>query len=165
VSAPWVGSRARFVYRTYARVHWRDCDPLGHVNNASYLGYLEQAAIDHAAAGGFDMDHLRELGGLFIARRHEIDYLHPAGPGDWLEIVTWPVELGAARATRAYRVYRIGTTLLERDDREEGLFAPELVAEPGPVIVAARTEWAFVDPDTGRPRRIPAEMIAAFLVG
>lgn len=160
---PWVGGPARFVYRAHVRVHWRDCDPLGHVNNASYLGYLEQAAIDHAAAAGFDMARLRTLGGLFIARRHEIDYLRPAGPGDQLQIVTWPVELGAARAVRAYRVYRVGTSFLEPINSDDGLFAPSLVAEPGPPILAARTDWVFVDPGTGRPRRIPAAMSEAFL--
>jgi acyl-CoA thioesterase FadM len=34
----------------------------------------------------------------------------------------------------------------------------------GEVVVTARTEWAYVDVDTGRPRRIPAEVIAEFLV-
>jgi acyl-CoA thioesterase FadM len=34
----------------------------------------------------------------------------------------------------------------------------------GDVLVAALTEWAFVDTETGRPRRVPIEVIAEFLV-
>jgi acyl-CoA thioester hydrolase len=164
VTAPWIGSRARFVFVALVRVPWRDCDPLGHANNASYLGYLEQAAIDHAAAAGFDMPTLRTLGGLFIARRHEIDYLRPASSGDWLQIVTWPDDLSGARATRAYRVYRLEPGEAPVPLAATGLVPPDRIDEPNPAILIARTEWAFVDPASGRPRRIPAAMIEAFLL-
>src|SRR5215218_11320011 len=85
-------------FEVYIRVRFHEVDSLGHVNNATYLNYLEQAAIDHAAAAGFSEDALREVGGVFVARRHEIDYLQPAKANDLLRVVTWPVELGAARA-------------------------------------------------------------------
>jgi acyl-CoA thioester hydrolase len=148
----------------YVRVRHHEIDSLGHVNNASYLNYLEQAAIDHAAAAGYDAAHLRELGGTFVARRHEVDYLRPAVAGDWLRVTTWPVELGAARAIRAYEIARV-----PEDDREpgrlgDGLFLPEEVAATGDdVVVRARTVWAYVDVVSGRPRRMPAEIGAAFL--
>ena len=65
----------RSVFRSYVRVRFNDCDPLGHVNNTVYLGFLEQAAIDHAAAVGWPANRLREdVGALFMARRHEIDF-------------------------------------------------------------------------------------------
>jgi acyl-CoA thioesterase FadM len=65
--------------RLMVRVRFHECDPLGHVNNAVYLNYLEQAAIDHALLVGWSQQRLeREAGGVFVARRHELDYLKPA---------------------------------------------------------------------------------------
>ena len=34
------------------RVRFRDCDAMGHVNNAVYLTYLEQARFAHWQANG-----------------------------------------------------------------------------------------------------------------
>ncbi|MGH2533169.1 MAG: acyl-CoA thioesterase, partial [Thermomicrobiales bacterium] len=152
------------IYVLHVRVRQHEIDGLGHVNNASYLNYLEQAAIDHAAAAGYDAARLRELGGTFVARRHEIDYLRPAVAGDWLRVTTWPVELGAARAIRAYEIARVTAAELDADRPVDGLFPPESVAAPlGAVVVRARTLWAYVDVQSGRPRRMPAEIAVAFL--
>jgi len=157
-------ARPVHAYVAHFRVRHHQLDPLGHVNNAAYLNFLEQAAIDHAAAAGYDVARLRATGGLFIARRHEIDFVRPAFAGDRLRVATWPVELRGARAIRAYEVRR-----LERSD-DPGVTPPDALIDPaelaalgGDVIVRARTEWAFVDDRTGRPRRIPAEVRAAFL--
>ena len=49
---PWKESRAWHVYVAHFRVRFSDLDPLGHVNNAVYLNFLEQAAIDHATITG-----------------------------------------------------------------------------------------------------------------
>jgi acyl-CoA thioester hydrolase len=95
--APWRRSRARHVYLAHFRVRFHEIDPLGHVNNAVYLTYLEQAAIDHAAVAGYDVERLRDLGGVFIARRHEVDYRLPARAGDWLRVTTWPNFAGRVR--------------------------------------------------------------------
>ncbi len=76
------GSRQpRHRYLAHFRVRFHELDPLAHVNNAAYVNFLEQAAIDHAAAAGYDLERLRRVGGLFIARRHEIDFLRPVLAG------------------------------------------------------------------------------------
>jgi acyl-CoA thioester hydrolase len=59
------------------RVRFNDCDPMGHVNNALYSTYLEQARID--ALGGLDP---------FILARVEIDFRAELRAGDELEIST-----------------------------------------------------------------------------
>jgi acyl-CoA thioester hydrolase len=161
---PWRESNARHVYVAYFRVRHHELDSLGHVNNATYLNYLEQAAIDHAAAAGFSEDALREVGGVFVARRHEIDYLQPAKANDLLRVVTWPVELGAARAIRAYEIRRLpaqppDTPLID------GIRKPDEIEIEGDLIAQAQTVWAFVDTQTGRPRRMPREILSEFLVG
>src|SRR3954471_5836408 len=84
-------------YAAHFKVRHYEMDALGHVNNAVYLHYLEQAAIEHISAVGYPAERLRALGGVFIARRHEIEYLRPASAGDLLQVVTWPEALQGAR--------------------------------------------------------------------
>ena len=148
-------------YGAYFRVRHHEMDALGHVNNAVYLHYLEQAAIQHSSALGYDTPHLNALGGLFIARRHEIDYLRPAVADDLLQVVTWAAEMTGARALREYAIVRHPLS----DDGSlpaDGLLAPG-TAPIGEVIVRARTGWVWVGVDDGRPRRIPAPLRADFL--
>ncbi|MDP9366097.1 MAG: acyl-CoA thioesterase [Chloroflexota bacterium] len=157
-------ARPLHAYVAHFRVRHHQLDPLGHVNNAAYLNFLEQAAIDHAAAAGYDVARLRAAGGLFIARRHEIDFVRPAFAGDRLRVATWPVEIRGARAVRAYEVRRLEPGDDPRATPSDALIDPAAVtAMGGEVIVRARTEWAFVEERTGRPRRIPPEVRAAFL--
>jgi acyl-CoA thioester hydrolase len=155
----------RGVFLLTVRVRFHELDPLGHVNNAVFLTYLEEAAIEHAAAAGWPSSRLREHGGVFIARRHEIDFLQPAIEGDLLQVRTWAESMSGARALRAYEITRL--------DRAEGGSPPQdgLVdaANVEPIardrlLVRARTEWAFVDVAAGRPRRIPAAVRDDFLL-
>src|ERR671910_572745 len=76
-------------FETYFRVRFHEVDGLGHANNAAYLNYLEQAAIDHATFLGLDLQRLQALGGVFVARRHEVVFLKPTFTGDLLRVVTW----------------------------------------------------------------------------
>jgi len=146
-------------YAAYFRVRHHEMDALGHVNNAVYLNYLEQAGIEHSAALGYDGERLRELGGLFIARRHEIDYLRPAMAGDLLVVVTWIGEQKGAQAVRAYVLGRL-------DQQDGGIPADHFLAPgfalPTTPLVRARTYWAWVGVADGRPRRLPAELREAF---
>ena len=155
---------ATHAYLAHFRVRHHQLDPLGHVNNATYLNFLEQAAIDHAAAAGYDVERLRGIDGVFIARRHEIDYLRPALAGDVLRVTTWGVRLEGARAVRAYEIHRLTPADLAAGPPHDRLLPPAAVPVPsGDLLVQARTEWAYVDAATGRPRRIPSELRAAFV--
>lgn len=153
-------------FAAYFRVRHYEADALGHVNNAAYLHYLEQAAIEHSAAVGYPLGRYHQMGTLFIVRRHEIDYLRPASPGDVLQVVTWAAKIEGPRAVRAYEVYRhgqpasdeFGTVAVPAD----GLLPPTHVLA-SELLVRARTQWVYVDIDSGRPLRVPAELIAAFM--
>lgn len=157
--------RARSAFLAHVRVRFHDCDPLGHVNNAVYLGYLEQAAIDHAAAAGWPASRLRaEFGAVFVARRHEIEFPLSAFENDVLEILTWPESLSGARAIRAYQIRHI--------DAIPGSPPPDRLVDPahvppapkGEIVVTALTAWAFADVSRGRPVRIPRTLIEEFVV-
>jgi acyl-CoA thioester hydrolase len=152
-------------FAAYFRVRHYEADAVGHVNNAAYLHYLEQAAIEHSAAVGYPLGRYREMGTLFIVRRHEVEYLRPASPGDVLEVVTWAAEILGPRAVRAYEVYRhgqaaseVGTVTVPADGLLPATHVP--ASEP---LVRARTQWVYVDLASGRPLRVPAELIGAFM--
>ena len=154
--------RPRSAFVLPVRVRFHECDPLGHVNNAVYLHYLEQAAIDHAAEAGWPQARLEaEIGAVFMAARHEIDYLRPAVSGDGLVVVTWPERMGMATAIRRYVIRRAAerepaTGLIEHPDVDA------LIA--GEVVVRALTRWALVRLDSGRPVRIPATVVGDFIM-
>lgn len=148
-------------YGAYFRVRHHEMDALGHVNNAVYLHYLEQAAIQHSNALGYDTPRLAELGGLFIARRHEIDYLRPAVADDLLQVVTWAAEMTGARALREYAIVRHPPSAAGQLPPDSLLAAG--AAPPGEIVVRARTIWVWVGAGDHRPRRIPAAIRADFL--
>ena len=74
-------SADRFVHRD--RVRFRDCDALGHVNNAVYSTYLEEARIG-------------VLGDLssFILARVEIDFRAELRMGEEIEVRTLCSRIG-----------------------------------------------------------------------
>ena len=114
-------------------------DELGHANNVETLRWVEAVGRAHLAAVGFPLARLLATGGAFVARRHEIDYVRPTLLGDRLAVRTRVTAMGGARSVREVSIVREG---------EE--------------VARARTEWAFVELATGRPRRVPPEILAAF---
>ncbi|MFH7030990.1 MAG: acyl-CoA thioesterase [Heteroscytonema crispum UTEX LB 1556] len=129
-------------FKTLLRVRHYEMDALGHVNNAVYQNYLEQAAIEHSEHLGITFDVYREMGGVFVMRRVEIDYLRPAVAGDTLEVTTWLKEMRGTRATRHYEIRK-----QNQDD----------------LLVTAEALWVWVDSKTMRPRPIPGVMVEKFL--
>ena len=50
-----------------------DIDELGHVSNLVYLRWVGDVAMAHSRSAGWDYARYRELGAIFMVRRHEID--------------------------------------------------------------------------------------------
>jgi acyl-CoA thioester hydrolase len=159
-SLPDAGVQA---FETYFRVRFHEVDALGHVNNAAYLNYLEQAAIDHATFLGLDLQRLQDFGGVFVARRHEIVFLRPTFAGALLRVVTW---LGAPRGARVDRQYLVFRDLERLTDVPVG--GRPLIwrgAQANDALAArATTEWVFAN-NQGQPRRIPPEVVTLFRTG
>ncbi len=123
------------------RVEWRDIDPMGHLNNAVYLSYTEEAAIEAGARYGVTHAGSTQAGIGWAVKRSRIEYLQPAQAGDELEVRTWLGSVRQASAERHYAIFR---------GSQQGLLA------------RAQTLWLTVDLRTGRPRRIPGWMREAF---
>ena len=126
---------------TQLRVRHYEMDALGHVNNAVYQHYLEQAAIEHSEHMGLSIERYRELGGVFVMRRLEIEYLRPSAAGNMLEIATWSEKMRGSRGTRRYEIRQVG-----KDE----------------LLVVAEALWVWVDVTTMRPRPIPNLVLDAF---
>jgi acyl-CoA thioester hydrolase len=88
-------------------VRFSDCDPLGHVNNAVYSTYLEQArfALWRAQAGVELRRAARGEGREgFILARTEIDFRSEAHEGDELEVRLMLDGFGRTSAAYSYEV-------------------------------------------------------------
>ena len=114
-------------------VRFRDCDPLGHVNNAVYLTYLEQTRFNHWRASGIASGP--EGNGIpsVILARVEIDYRRQARYGDQLE-----VRLGVAAIGRTSFTYEY-----------------EIFSEAGEVVATARTVLVSFDYTAAKPTPVP----------
>lgn len=157
--------QAKLGYLSLVKVRFNECDPMGHLNNAMYLTYLEQVAFDAVAVEGFDRFSLTETyGSLFVVRKHEITYHQPALENDWLLISSWGGDLRAARAWRCYTVSRYHGDVVGWEDRAVPFSElPEIDRKD--IIVSAETQFAFMNVTTGRPTRIPEEFANTFFEG
>lgn len=115
-----------------------DVDALGHVNNVTYVRWVQDVAVAHwrSAATVADQEKL-----FWVVLRHEIDYKQPALPGDRVVARTW---VGTASKLRFERHTEF---LRERD---------------GVLLARARTLWCPMDRTTGRPAGVSAEVRARF---
>lgn len=77
----WEHSTSRVAY-------WHECDSLGHINNAVYTGWLDDAMFAAVEAHGTSVGAQREdglrLGGVY----YKLDYKRAALPGDELTVTT-----------------------------------------------------------------------------
>lgn len=121
-----------------------DLDELGHVNNANYLRYAEEAARAHSASRGLPLEAYMAMGALPVVRRHEIRYRRPARAGEQLAVTTEITRLDGRRATRHTDIRR---------------------ADDGALLAEADTEWVWVDAERGRPVRVPRSVLEAFDFG
>lgn len=116
-------------------------DELGHVNNAVWVQWIQEIAVAHWRSVTRP-EH--DAAYFWVVTRHEIDYLRPAFEGDRVTGRTWVGE--APQGARFDRLV-------------------ELTGADGKVCVRARTVWAIVDKASGRPIRVPAQVVAPFVGG
>jgi acyl-CoA thioester hydrolase len=132
------------IFTHLLEVRFRDCDAMGHVNNAVYLTYLEQTRFAHWRANGLaghTLDSAPAGGGAVaipgvIVARVEIDYRRPARHADILRVHVGVAAIGRTSFTYEY----------------------EIVDAAGALIATARTVIVRFDYAAGRPVPISDEM-------
>lgn len=118
-----------------------DIDDLQHVSNVRVLHWMNEAAKAHSESLGFDVPRYRREGGVFVVRRHEIEYLQSGYLGEELVLATWPSALKRSLAERRHEVRRLSD---------------------GALLARGHNLWVFVDAESGRPKRVPPAVAAAF---
>ena len=87
-------------------MRWADMDLLGHVNNVTYVDYLQEARVDMLRTHG-PAARTGELAEGVVVVRHEVTYLSPLTfrfrP---VKIESWVTELRAASFTMAYEIFQ-----------------------------------------------------------
>lgn len=85
------------------QVRFRDCDSLGHVNNAVYLSFLEQARI-HYFEPFLGKDFSYATDGFLLAR-NEIDYKLPILLNDEVQVELWVSRIGNRSFDLRYKIF------------------------------------------------------------
>ncbi|WP_374588980.1 acyl-CoA thioesterase [Novosphingobium sp.] len=113
-----------------------DIDFMGHVNNASYLKWVQEAVIDHWRSLA-PADAVAAY--LWVALKHEITYRRPTFLGD--EVIA-KVLLEKVQGARAF----YETVILRGEE----------------VLVEVKSSWCCIDAETLRPARLAREVVARF---
>lgn len=124
-------------------VREEEIDGLGHVNNLAYIRWMQEAAVAHSAAQGWPAARYQDLNVGWVVRSHEIEYLRPAFAAEHVVVWTWVSSFRRISSIRKYRIVR---------------------PSDGVVLAIAATNWAFIDTLRLAPRRMPPEIIDAFIV-
>jgi acyl-CoA thioester hydrolase len=125
----------RFPVRHY------ELDALGHVNNAVYVQYMQEAAVQASARAGFGPEWYRERGTGWVVRRLSVRYRAAAVYGDEVDVTTWVSQMRGPLSLREHDLTR---------------------ARDGARLARARVQWVYLDLQKGQPLRFPAEHAAAF---
>lgn len=115
-----------------------DIDFMGHVNNASYLKWVQAAVISH-------WQHLAPVEAvaehLWVALKHEITYRRPAFLNDDV----------------------VATVLLEKVQGARA-FYETIIKRGGDVLAEVKSSWCCIDAQTHRPARLAKDVIDRFFV-
>ncbi|MGB3848167.1 MAG: thioesterase family protein [Sphingopyxis sp.] len=114
-------------------------DFMGHVNNAHYLSWVQEAVLAHwrkIAPPDAVAAH------LWVALKHEITYRRPAFLDDQV----------------------IATVILEKVQGARAFY--ETVIKRGEEVLAeVKSSWCCIDAETLRPARLASDVIARFFPG
>jgi len=115
-----------------------DIDENGHVNNISYLKWVQDVAIAHWSSVATSSMQ-KQL--LWVVSRHEIDYLKSAYLNSLLLAKTWVTEPQGAKSERHVEIYDITTNA---------------------IITKVKTTWYLLDAETKKPKRITEDITSVF---
>lgn len=113
-------------------------DALNHVNNVTYLEWVQLVAQQHWEASS--KSTIREKL-AWVVVNHFIEYKAPAFENELLILKTWVSHYSGVTSERHTEIIR------KKDDK---------------LIVKAKTLWCLIDKNTGKPMRISEELKAQF---
>jgi acyl-CoA thioester hydrolase len=125
------------VFRHPVAIEPADIDHMGHVNNAVYLKWVQEAVVDYWRSIA---PPEAVAGHLWVALKHEITYRRPTFLQDNVvaEVIAEKVE-----GARAYF-----TTIVRRGEE---------------VLSEIKSSWCCIDAVTKRPARLARDIVGRFL--
>ncbi|MUV60910.1 thioesterase family protein [Halobacterium sp. CBA1126] len=124
-----------FPFTTTVDVRYQDHDAIGHVNNAVYVTYLEEARVAYLAEyAGLSMETLS-----MVVAHLDVDFREPVQHADSVEVAVDVTDVGGSSFTMAYEVRHQGS-----------------------VAVEAESVQVTVDADTGESHPVPKAWRQAF---
>lgn len=126
------------IHETKLRVRYAEIDAQGHVNNAVYLSYFEVGRVEWLRAAALSYRELEAQGYGIVVVEVLAHYRRAAFFDDELTLRTELADLSRASMRFEYEVSR-----------------------DGELLVTGHTRHACVDLATGKPIRVPEEVLAA----
>ena len=110
-----------------------DIDDLNHVNNVTYVKWMDEVAYEHWSLLTKE-NPLPEY--IWVVLKHEIDYFRQAHLGDEISIKTWVGESKSFKSERFIAFYL--------NDK---------------LLVKSTTIWGLLDAETYKPKRITEKIL------
>ncbi|AMO69691.1 thioesterase superfamily protein [gamma proteobacterium BDW918] len=117
-------------------------DGIGHVNNAVYVDWCQQAGWSHSLALGLNLEDYRRLDAAMVIRRADYDYILSAYAGQECVMGTW---LTASD----------GKLIMERQFQLQRKI-------DGKTLLRATWQLVSIRMSNGKPRRMPPEFIQGY---
>jgi acyl-CoA thioester hydrolase len=125
------------MFRHPVAIEPADIDQMGHVNNAVYLVWVQEAVVDYWRSVA---PPEAVAGHLWVALKHEITYLRPTFLQDNVVAEVVAEKVQGARA--------MFTTVLRRGEE---------------VLSEIKSSWCCLDAVSMRPARLARDIVARFL--
>jgi acyl-CoA thioester hydrolase len=125
------------VFQIRERVEWRDLDMQRHVNNCTYMSYMQTAALENGAAIGWSAQKILKQYVLAMSFSH-VQYQRQAAIGDELEITSYLSDIGSASLSRHDTISLMSS---------------------GATLARGHSRWVWLDAESLKPRRIPAAFL------
>ncbi len=114
-----------------------DIDFMGHVNNARYLAWVQDAVVSHWRRFAPAEEVAAKL---WVALKHEITYRKPAFLDDQV----------------------MASVVLERVEGAKAFYAT-IIQRGEEVLAEVRSSWCCIDVQTRRPVRLAKDLVSLFL--
>jgi acyl-CoA thioester hydrolase len=114
----------------------------GEVAASAYASLLQEAATAASTDAGYSPEwYLREET-IWVIRRSTLELVEPVPAGADVEVSTWVADFRRVRSRREYEI--------------------RLPPSSKPCL-KAHTDWVYIERESSRPRRVPSEMMSAFV--
>ncbi|RZK40198.1 MAG: acyl-CoA thioesterase [Hymenobacter sp.] len=117
-----------------------DIDQLGHANNVAYVRWVQNVAAAHWHS--LYPPTAEQPPQVWVVQEHQVRYHRPAYEGEELRASTWVADVKGASSKRLTRIERVAD---------------------GQLLCAAETQWVLLDAGSGRPVRVPEDVVERLL--